>query len=761
MIATFIPPDAWYNRLFLTIFLALFFSAVCAQPFIKVFSLGSASFQFDALGRYSDKGWIATGSVRDNSDIYSLVSRFDSSGNLVWTKRPEYSRSTQAIVALGNGDILLFNNNFGLNQYFDASVLMLDANGNFKKEIVWGTPNDQEDWIDARKTPDGGVLAVGYSRLETGIIFRIMVARFSASGQVLWEKMFNAPELLGFSKIVPLESGGFFLLGDTYDFMNRGILILRCAEDGGVLWSREYKRATLEESVIDGISLGNDEIMVATYLSTDTVFGGTTGLLRFNASGAITRQTLISNAQGMAPLGLGWIGNDTLAMAALSSPVLFPPVDGDLILATFTKDGDLTGSIAFGTDKQDFGTDVIFLDGEAIFSGLTDSSLTGTAQRGFISKANPRYSCCRKSVQLDILPTIDLPVATDYPLALTQNTVKQTITASMSNVQLAETVSCLSFEATNILPADTTICVGNGIELRPILNLPGTYSWSTGANMPAILVDTPGEYSVTIRSECGLFKDTILVGSKGAIPDITASPDTTICAGTSVLLSASGGIAYAWQDTDGAILSGNNSLVVEPDISAVYSVVISIGDCSDTASVAVTVLSLPVVTATPDTLVPLGAVLSLRASGASSYVWTPPGGLSCTGCPNPVLVANEATIYVVTGLDANGCSDTASVKVEVKKPCPVYIPNIFTPGNALGQDNGIFRVYGSDIRPEGFMLRIYSRWGELVFQSEDTSAFWDGQVRGKEAGPGVYTYFLEMNNCDGIVRKSGDITLIR
>ncbi len=747
-------------RYLFTLALILFQGLMHAQPFIKVFSQGDALFQFNALGAYPDKGWVAAGLVRDDSDFYSLISRFDASGNLLWTKRPEYFRSPNAIVTLDNGDLLLFNNNTGLNGYFDASVLHLDGNGNFKNEIVWGTPNDQDDWLDARKTPDGGAIAVGYSRLETDIIFRVMVARFSPTGQVLWEKMYDAPELLVFNKVVPLPTGGFFLLGDTYDFMNRGILIVRCADDGSILWSREYGRTTLDESIIDGIHLGNDEIMVSTYLS-DTIIGGTTALLRLDGSGAITGQTLISNAQGMAPIGLGLIGNDTVALAALSTPILFPPVDGDLILATFTKDGDLAGGLAFGSDKQDFGLDVIFRDGEAIFCGLTDSSLTGIAQRAIISKANPRFSCCRKSVQLDILPPSDIPVAVDYPLTLTQNTVKTVLTISMSDVQLAETVSCQSFEETDILPADTAICIGNGFELQPEFSVPGVYQWSTGANTPAIFVDTPGEYALTLNSECGLFTDTIQVSAKGTLPDITVSPDTAICAGTNAILSASGGNSYAWQDGAGAVLSSNTALVAAPDSAVVYSVIVSIGDCSDTASVAVTVLSPPIVTAAPDTLVPQGTVLNLNASGAESYVWTPATGLSCTACPDPVLIADETAVYVVTGYDVNGCSDADSLQIDVKKPCPFYIPNIFAPGNALGLDNDRFLIYGSDIRPQGFLLRIYSRWGELVFQSEDASAYWDGQAGDREAAPGVYTYYLEMNTCNGLVRKSGDITLIR
>jgi gliding motility-associated-like protein len=745
--------------------LALVFcqSLACAQTFTKVFSSGNALFQYSTLGTRPDKGWVAAGSARDGSDFYALISGFDATGNLLWTKRPGFGREPKALVSLDNGDILLFNNNYGLNQYFDASVLQLDASGNFKTETVWGDPEDQDDWFDAKKMPDGSVVAVGMSRLSSDFIQRVMIARFSATGQVLWEKMYSAGELLALNRIVPVQSGGFFLLGDIYDFNKRGILIVRCSDNGNIIWSREYSRPDEEEVAIDGIPLDNDEMMVVSYLYSDniSVTTGRTCLLRLNANGAILGQTLINNEQGMAPVAIGKIGNDTLALAAVSTPVVFPPTDVDLIISTLTTDGNLTGSIAFGSDEQDYGYDAIFRNGEVIFCGLTDSSNTGIAQRGIISKANPRFSCCRKSVQVNILPPSSIPVPLDYELVPSQNTVKQNITDIMNATLLQESTVCQSFEGMAVLPADTAICTGETLVLKPVFDIPGTILWNTGANTPGISVTVPGEYSVTVNSECGLLRDTVLVTSKGTTPDIEVSSDTTICKGTIALLSASGGNSYSWLDKSGSVLSDKPNLATVPDESGVFTAVVSIGECSDSAQVFVTVLTPPVVSAVPDTLVSEGKPVVLNASGAQTYSWQPSSGLSCTDCPNPVLIAQESITYTVTGLDSDGCADSASVTVTVKKPCPFYIPNIFAPGSETGTGNDIFRVFGADIRPEGYLLRIYSRWGELVFESEDASAHWDGLFSGRPAPAGIYTYQIEMNTCDGTVQKSGDITLIR
>ncbi len=732
-----------------------------AQPFTKVFTRGNDLLNYLVLEEYPDNGWIAAGSTRTGNSISALISRFDALGNIIWTKSTGYRRDPRAIVTLGNGDLLLFNNNFDINQYFDASVLHLGSDGSFKNEVVWGAPEDQDDWFDARKTQDGGAIAVGMSRLSTDFIQRILVVRFAASGQVVWEKMYNVPELLVFNKVVPIPTGGFFLLGDTYDFADRGVLIVRCDENGDILWSKEYDRTSVYENILDGIYLGNDELLLATYAS-DTLIGGQTILTRLQVNGMIISQTTVSNSLGMAPIGLGWLGNDTIALAAVSTPVLFPPVDGDLILATFSTEGQLIGSIAFGSDKQDFGFSAIFRGGEAIICGLTDSSTTGTAQRAFISKANPRFSCCRKSVQLEQVPISDVPSLLDYPLELTQNTVKQSLTDLMTEVQLVETTSCQSFEETNFLTRDTSICVGASIELRPEFPITGSYLWNTGASTPSITVTEPGDYFLQINNECGLIIDTTKVRSAGTVPLISVTSDTTFCAGTTVRLSASGGSKNTWFDPFGTQLSESTELLVAPDSSTVVSVIVTTGDCSDTASVSLTVLAPPIVQAEfQDTLVPQGNGLLLSAFGAISYEWEPSAGLSCSACSNPSLIADENSVYVVTGINSEGCEGRDTVFINVKKPCLVYVPTVFAPREDSSSGNELFKVYGTEIQSEGFLLQVYSRWGELVFQTQDPAEYWDGQFRGRPASPGVYVYQVEMNACDETIRKIGDVTLVR
>jgi gliding motility-associated-like protein len=104
----------------------------------------------------------------------------------------------------------------------------------------------------------------------------------------------------------------------------------------------------------------------------------------------------------------------------------------------------------------------------------------------------------------------------------------------------------------------------------------------------------------------------------------------------------------------------------------------------------------------------------------------------------------------------------ANVRDSVKNPAPYFITNTrilkflfyaqdFSDGSI---SNGI-RMFRTNL------YRIYSRWGELVFQSENPETQWNGSYNGQYAPAGVYLYQLEMTTCDGPLKTTGNLTLIR
>ena len=108
--------------------------------------------------------------------------------------------------------------------------------------------------------------------------------------------------------------------------------------------------------------------------------------------------------------------------------------------------------------------------------------------------------------------------------------------------------------------------------------------------------------------------------------------------------------------------------------------------------------------------------------------------------------------------NAEGCTDTVCHPVPALINPLLDVPNAFTPGR-FGT-NAIVKVVGYGI--VHMTWRIYNRWGQVVFQSDDPNVGWDGYYRGVMQPMDVYAYTLEADFSNGThATKKGDITLIR
>ena len=168
----------------------------------------------------------------------------------------------------------------------------------------------------------------------------------------------------------------------------------------------------------------------------------------------------------------------------------------------------------------------------------------------------------------------------------------------------------------------------------------------------------------------------------------------------------------------------------------------------------------------PDSLIlPLGQTGSVQVTYLNtsnpSYAWSPAEGLSCIDCPNPSVTVYQNQDYVVTVSAVNGtatCFATAALKVIVLPNLPVYIPNSFSP-NGDG-NNDVFQIYGEGIKT--IDLKIFNRWGELVYESNNQFEGWDGRYKGEMQNPAVFTYYTTiqfLNNKE--IERKGTVTIIR
>ena len=172
----------------------------------------------------------------------------------------------------------------------------------------------------------------------------------------------------------------------------------------------------------------------------------------------------------------------------------------------------------------------------------------------------------------------------------------------------------------------------------------------------------------------------------------------------------------------------------------------------------------------PDQTVDLGYSVDIDAlvntNPPVTYNWTPLSGImSCTDCEDPTITPFETTTYVVEATDSRGCTVYDSLTIFVDTKRPYFVPNAYTPN--FDGTNDYFYVQGGPAISNVKVMKVFDRWGSLVFESEnmqanDESIGWDGTFRGRRVDPAVFVYYIEIEFIDGYVEKlKGDVTLIR
>lgn len=130
-------------------------------------------------------------------------------------------------------------------------------------------------------------------------------------------------------------------------------------------------------------------------------------------------------------------------------------------------------------------------------------------------------------------------------------------------------------------------------------------------------------------------------------------------------------ITWQWNFSDGRTASGKTLNPVLFAKAGIYNATLyatNSSGCKDTANAVLEGYALPDVNAGADKTICQGAGQKLIATGAVSYSWSPANGLSCTNCEAPVATPGSLSQYVVTGVSAQGCKNTDTVKVNVKYP---------------------------------------------------------------------------------------------
>lgn len=269
-------------------------------------------------------------------------------------------------------------------------------------------------------------------------------------------------------------------------------------------------------------------------------------------------------------------------------------------------------------------------------------------------------------------------------------------------------------------------------------------------------------YTLTVTDPFGCINtDSVQIFLKNPL-DIQASPGATVCEGGVVQLYATGGNSYIWSPKEGLDNPYLPNPVASPARTTSYTVTSTDGICFTASDVTVvTVNAQPYLSVTADVEIVAGQNFQLHAYGSGTFTWSPPDFLSCTDCPNPTVIhPDKPMTYTVTVVDSSGCrrEDDVSISLTCKDDA-VYVPDAFTPNG--DRRNDIFRVRSYGLQ-HVTSFRVFSRWGELVFETSDLNQGWDGTYRGQLCSPAVYVWYLEGVCSDGgKILKQGNVTLIR
>ncbi len=239
---------------------------------------------------------------------------------------------------------------------------------------------------------------------------------------------------------------------------------------------------------------------------------------------------------------------------------------------------------------------------------------------------------------------------------------------------------------------DKNICQGDTVKLGGTVvassgRSPYNYAWSPSTGLSATTATNPNAYpgsttsyilTVTDANGCKGYDTVTVTVNKNPVAD--AGKDANICAGDSIKIggskAASGGISpytYIWQPSKGLNDSTAANPYAKPLTTTTYTLTVTDAKgCTNSASVKITVNSLPVAAAGKnreiccgDTVAIGGSPTASGGTGTYTYLWMPDKHISSKTAANPRVFPSATTTYKVKVTDTKGCFSFDSVKITV------------------------------------------------------------------------------------------------
>lgn len=224
-----------------------------------------------------------------------------------------------------------------------------------------------------------------------------------------------------------------------------------------------------------------------------------------------------------------------------------------------------------------------------------------------------------------------------------------TVTSTLNGVTCTSSTTVVVNAITVDAGPDQTVCAGQSV--TPNATGATTYSWDNGlTNGTAFTPTATTTYTVTGTSGTCSATDQMTV-TVNPLPVVNAGNDVSVCAGTPVTLTGSGGTP-SWNN------GVSDGIPFTPTATATYLLTGTLNGCSATDQVVVTVNPLPIANAGPDQAVCAGTPVTLNGSGGTPS-WS--GGIT----NGTAFTPSATTTYTLTVTDANNCTATDQVTVTV------------------------------------------------------------------------------------------------
>jgi gliding motility-associated-like protein len=309
---------------------------------------------------------------------------------------------------------------------------------------------------------------------------------------------------------------------------------------------------------------------------------------------------------------------------------------------------------------------------------------------------------------------------------------------------------------------NSKICYGNTVDFTNSSTDAEYYEWKVNGT---VKTEDENYKNVTLPKTGFNYVTLIVTGTDNCTDTLTktytvvANPlfyitgDSVICAGsssTTLTATDSTGWSIVWSPSSSVNNSTSFVVTASPSSTTTYTVkVTDENGCIASKEKTVYVNQIPNISRIPtgDTTINIGQTIQLIVNADTtglSYAWSPNYNISCINCNNPYVSPTKTTTYTVE--ITNSCVDTKEYfVVNVVYDYYLQAPTAFTPNG--DSNNDVFKFEQNDI--QSIDLKIYNRWGKVVFSTTDVDQGWDGTVNGHVQDMDTYTYYVKVTTIYG------------